>query len=110
MARTGTAPGTVEALYEELACERAGRARATLAQEPSVERMLANGAAALEDAAGALLEARKRFQGLESPLSEMFDVEAGVLVAVAAGFEEAADVSRTHERHDEPGEAQRWLR
>ena len=56
-------PRSVEALYVELARERAGRARAALAAEPTVEGLFAE--------------------------------QAGALLAVAARFEEAADLSRT---------------
>ena len=53
-------PGSVEGLYQQLACERAGRARATLAQELSVERLFAESAQALEDAAGRAASRRDR--------------------------------------------------
>ena len=43
-------PGSVEALYQQLACERAGRARATLAQQVSVERLFGIGSQGFEAA------------------------------------------------------------
>ena len=50
-------PRSVVALYQQLAAERAGAARAALARERTVEGLFAASAAALEDAAGALLHA-----------------------------------------------------
>jgi hypothetical protein len=44
-------PRSVEGLYQQLAVERAGRARAALACERTVERLFAQSAVALEDAA-----------------------------------------------------------
>jgi CHC2 zinc finger len=43
----GVTPGSVGGLYEQLACERAGRTRVVLAQEVSVERLFATSATAL---------------------------------------------------------------
>jgi predicted NBD/HSP70 family sugar kinase len=104
MAPDGT-PGSVEALYQQLACERAGRARASLAREASVERLFAESAAALEDAAGALLHAATAFIAIEGPLPGLFAEQAGALLAVAARFEEAADLSRSGDRRNGGGEA-----
>src|SRR5205823_11647527 len=97
-------PGSVEALYQQLACERAGRARATLAQQASVERLFAESAAALEDAAGALLHAATAFIAIEGPLPGLFAEQAGALLAVAARFEEAADLSRSGRGGEDGGE------
>ena len=85
--------GSVDGLYEQLACERAGQARAALAQEANVERLFAASAQALEDAAGVLLHAATAFIAIDGPLPEMFAEQAGALLAVAARFEEAADLS-----------------
>jgi len=90
----GRAPSSVEALYEQLACQRAGRARAVLARQVSVERLFAESAAALEDAAGVLLHAATAFVSVEGPLLGLFAEQAGALLAVAARFEEAADLAR----------------
>jgi hypothetical protein len=93
-------PGSVEGLYEQLACQRAGRTRAVLARQVSVERLFAESAAALEDAAGALLHAATAFISIEGPLPGMFAEQAGALLAVAARFEEAADLSRSGDRRE----------
>jgi hypothetical protein len=87
-------PVSVEGLYQQLACERAGQARATLAREVSVERLLTQSAAALEDAAAVLIHAATAFIAIEGPLPGLFAEQAGALLAVAARFEEAADLSR----------------
>ena len=91
-------PGSVDALYRQLACDRAGRARATLAQEVSVERLLSESAQALEDAAAVLLHAATAFVAMDGRLPAMFAEQAGQLLAVAARFEEAADLSRSGDR------------
>lgn len=90
----GATPGSVEGLYQQLACDRAGRARAILAQQASVERLFAESAAVLEDAAGVLLHAATAFISVEGPLPGLFAEQAGALLAVAARFEEAADLAR----------------
>jgi hypothetical protein len=91
-------PRSVEGLYQQLAAERAGMAQAALALEPTVEALFAHSAGALEDAAGALLHAAYTFIALEGPLPGLFAEQAGALLAVAARFEEAADLTRA--RHD----------
>jgi hypothetical protein len=94
-------PGSVGGLYEQLACERAGRTQAKLAREANVERLFADSAAALEEAAGALLHTAVTFIPLDGRLPELFAEQAGALLAVAARFEEAADLSRSGDRRDE---------
>ena len=69
-------PGSVEGLYQQLAAERA---------------------VALEDAAGALLHAAYTFIALDGPLPGLFAEQAGALLAVAARFEEAADLTRARQ-------------
>ena len=93
----GATPRSVVALYQQLARERAGRARAALARERTVERLFAQSAAALEDAAGALLHAATTFIALDGPLPGLFAEQAGALLAVAARFEEAADLTRARQ-------------
>jgi hypothetical protein len=66
-----------------------------LAQERTVDRLFASSAAALEDAAGALLHAASTFIALPGPLPGLFAEQAGALLAVAARFEEAADLTRS---------------
>jgi hypothetical protein len=90
-------PASVVALYQQLATERAGAARAALASERTVEGLFATSASALERAAGALLHAAYTFIALPGPLPALFAEQAGALLAVAARFEEAADLSRTRE-------------
>jgi hypothetical protein len=96
----GTTPASVEGLYEQLACQRAGQARALMARHVSVEQLFAESAAALEDAAGVLLHAATAFISIEGPLPGLFAEQAGALLAVAARFEEAADLSRSGERRE----------
>ena len=97
-------PGSVEALYEQLACRRAGSARAALVRQTDVERMLAESAQALEDAAAVLLHAATAFVAMDGALPGIFAEHAGALLAVAARFEEAADLSRSCESGDGRGE------
>lgn len=96
-------PGSLEGLYEQLACERAGRTRAALAEETCVQRLFTISAAALEDAAAVLLHAAVTFIPLDGRLPELFAEQAGALLAVAARFEEAADLSGSSNRrsHDD---------
>jgi hypothetical protein len=94
------APGSVDGLYQQLACERAGRARAALLQETNVERVLAESAQALEDAAAVLLHAATAFVAMDGALPGVFAEHAGALLAVAARFEEAADLPRSREADD----------
>ncbi len=88
-------PESVEGLYQQLATQRAAPARAALARETAVERLFAQSAAALEEAAGTLLHAAATFIALDGPLPGLFAEQAGALLAVAARFEEAADLTRT---------------
>jgi len=94
----GTTPASVDGLYEQLACQRAGHALALLARQGSVERLFAESAGALEDAAGVLLHAATAFIAMEGPPPGLFAEQAGALLAVAARFEEAADLSRSGDR------------
>jgi DNA-binding response OmpR family regulator len=87
----------VEGLSEQLAAERAGQARAALARETTVERLFAQSAVALEDAAGTLLHVAATFIALDGPLPGLFAEQAGALLAVAARFEEAADLTRARQ-------------
>src|SRR5437016_2382082 len=103
----GTTPASVEGLYRQLACERAGRAQAALARELSAERVLAESASTLEDAAAVLLHAANAFLiAAEGPLPVLLSEQADTLLAVAARFEEAADLSRSGDRRERPGEEQ----
>jgi hypothetical protein len=97
-------PGSVSGLYEQLACERARRARGALAREVCVERLLAHSAAALEEAAAVLLYGTIAFVAVDGRLPQLFAEQAGALLAVAARFEEAADLTRSPEDRHGPGE------
>ena len=90
-------PRSVEGLYRQLACQRAGQARAALVQQGNVERLLSESAQALEDAAAVLLHAATAFVAMDGALPGMFAEHAGALLAVAARFEEAADLSRSRD-------------
>jgi hypothetical protein len=57
-------------------------------------------ATALGQAAGALLHAAYTFIALSGPLPGLFAEQAGALLAVAARFEEAADLTRTRRSDD----------
>jgi hypothetical protein len=97
MSDADTTPPSVVGLYQQLAAQRAGRARAALARETTVERLFAQSAVALEDAAGTLLHAAYTFIALDGPLPGLFAEQAGALLAVAARFEEAADLTRARQ-------------
>jgi hypothetical protein len=90
-------PACVVALYQQLAAERAGMARAAIASERTAEGLFATSASALEPAAGALMHAAYTFIALPGPLPALFAEQTGALLAVAARFEEAADLSRTRD-------------
>jgi hypothetical protein len=94
-------PASVLALYQQLAAERATHARAALARDATAEQRFARSATALEDAAGALLYAAHTFLALDGALPALLAEQAGALLAVAARFEEAADVTRAHPSDDE---------
>lgn len=97
MSDRDAAPHSVVDLYQQLAAERADAARATLARERTAHRLFASSAAALEEAAGALLHAAYTFIALDGPLPGLFAEQAGALLAVAARFEEAADLIRARQ-------------
>ena len=97
MSDTDATPPSVVGLYQQLAAERAGRARAALARERTGEGLFEHSAAALEEAAGALVHAAYTFIALDGPLPGLFAEQAGALLAVAARFEEAADLTRTRQ-------------
>ena len=93
-------PSSVVALYQQLAAERAGMAQAAIAQQRTVDGLFSTSTLALEQAAGALLHAAYTFITLPGPLPALFAEQAGALLAVAARFEEAADLSRTRQDND----------
>src|SRR5882762_4851133 len=87
----------VEKLYRQLAVDRVKTALQAFEGPQPVDRMFAQSAAALEDAAATLLHALTTFIGVDMDLSELFAEQAGALMAVAARFEEAADLARTRD-------------
>ena len=97
MSGEDAAPTSVEGLYEQLAADRAARAKLALARERTVEGLFPQSAVALEDAAGALLHVATTFVPVEGPLPGLFAEQAGALLAVAARFEEAADLTRARQ-------------
>jgi hypothetical protein len=86
---------SVESLYRQLACERASRALATLARERGLERLLAQSAQTLEDAAAVLLNTETALLGNSGSAPHALSKEAGALLALAAHFEQAADLARS---------------
>ena len=85
------APRSVVALYQQLAAERAGMARAALARQRTVEGLFAQSAAALEEAAAVLHHSAAA--GLGKP-GRSLDEHAAGLEDAAARFELAADITR----------------
>jgi transcriptional accessory protein Tex/SPT6 len=98
---------SVEDLYRQLASERAGRAGAALAQETALERLFAQCASSLEDAAAVLLHAATAFVAADKPLPDLLSEQAGALLQIAARFEEAADLACSGTGGDGQGEAGR---
>ena len=101
-------PGSVGGLYEQLACERAGRTRAALAQEASVERLFAASATALEDASAVLLHAAVTFIPIDGRLPELCAEQAGALLAARRalrGGGRPVALGRSRRRR---GEDERW--
>jgi hypothetical protein len=98
-------PGSVEGLYEQLASRRARQTRALMARQVNVERLLADSAAALENAAGVLLHTATAFLAVDGGLPGLFAEQADALLTVAARFEEAADLSRSDDHRDEEGQS-----
>jgi hypothetical protein len=91
---TGGADG-VEELYRQLATHRAEQAHAALGAllgEP--DRLFAQSANALEDAAGVLRHAAATYVAADSPAAREMEAHAAGLVNVASRFEAAADLAR----------------
>jgi hypothetical protein len=95
-ARTPDGSDTVEALYRELAAYQAHQARTQLGgllDHP--DRLLAESANALEDAAGALQHAAV-YAPAGGRMADELDLQADGLLTVAASLEAAADLQRRH--------------
>jgi len=87
----------VEDLYRELAAHRAHDMRAALAGELDAERLFAQSAAALEDAAGVLHHTAATNVSPDGAASRQLDAHAAGLEAAAARFEIAADITRARQ-------------
>jgi hypothetical protein len=87
----------LEDLYRELAAHRARDMRAALAGECDAERLFAQSAAALEDAAGVLHHAAATYVSPDGGASRQLDLHAVGLEAAAARFEIAADITRARQ-------------
>jgi hypothetical protein len=84
-------------LYARLAAGRAVSAHGALQHSGRADRLLAQSAQALEDAAGALTLASDMYSRDGEGFSHLLREQARALVALAAQFEQAADLAR-HER------------
>jgi len=88
-------PDGVEELYRQLATHRAEQAHAALgALLGQPERLFAQSASALEDAAGVLRHAAATYVPPDSPAAREMEANATGLVNVASRFEAAADLAR----------------
>ena len=96
--RGGEAAVGIERLYLELAADRARRARVAL-ERGDAECALAQSAATLEDAAGVLHHAAEHYSDRERRLARQLSARAHELEAIAARFEEAADLTRARREH-----------
>lgn len=82
-------------LYARLAADRAVLARTALRHSASADELLAQGAQALEDAAGTLTLASEMYAEDREKFSELLSQQATAMVVLAAQFEQAADLART---------------
>jgi hypothetical protein len=85
---------SVRDLYARLAAGRAVGAASALRTAGSAEDLLAQSAQALEDAAGTLTLASDMYARNRERFSQRLLVHARALVALAAQFEQAADLAR----------------
>jgi hypothetical protein len=96
MSRTATGgPDGVDELYRQLARHRAEQAHTALSGllgRP--DRLFAQSATALEDAAGVLRHAAATYVRADSPAAHEMEAHAAGLVNVASRFEAAADLAR----------------
>jgi hypothetical protein len=81
-------------LYARLAAGRAVSALGALERSGRADRLLAQSAQALEDAAGALTLASDMYARRGEAFSHLLREQARALVALAAQFEQAADLAR----------------
>ena len=91
-------PPSVVALYQQLAAERAGAARAALARASARSRGCSPRAPPRSRRPPArCCTPPCTFIALDGPLPGLFAEQAGALLAVAARFEEAADLTRARQ-------------
>ncbi|MGZ4238257.1 MAG: hypothetical protein ACXVWT_19490 [Solirubrobacteraceae bacterium] len=93
-------PRSVVALYQQLAAERAGAARAALARERSLEGLSRTAPPRSRMPRARCCTPPQRSSRFDGPLPRLLAEQAGALLAVAARFEEAADLTRTQSQRD----------
>jgi len=80
-------------LYARLAAGRAVDAGTALRRVPTARELMAQGAQSLEDAAGTLQMLSEMYAESRQAFSRRLREEASTLVALAAQFEQAADLA-----------------
>jgi hypothetical protein len=91
---SGGSPLRVPDLYARLAANRAVDARLALRRAQTADELLAQSAQALEDAAGTLTLASEMYSEDREAFAGLLTEQAAALVALAAQFEQAADLAR----------------
>jgi Cdc6-like AAA superfamily ATPase len=86
-------------LYARLAANRAVDARFALGRCENGAELMAQSAQALEDAAGTLSMLSELYADRRDAFARAISEQASALVALAARFEEAADLARTEPGH-----------
>jgi hypothetical protein len=86
-------------LYARLAANRAIDARFALGRCQNGAELMAQSAQALEDAAGTLSMLSELYADGRDAFSRAIGEQASALIALAAQFEEAADLARTEPGH-----------
>lgn len=86
-------------LYARLAANRAVDARFALGRCENGAELMAQSAQALEDAAGSLSMLSELYADSRDGFSKLVSEQASALIALAAKFEEAADLARAEKGH-----------
>jgi hypothetical protein len=86
-------------LYARLAANRAVDARFALGRCENGAELMAQSAQALEDAAGTLSMLSELYADGRDGFTRALGDQASALIALAARFEEAADLARTERGH-----------
>src|SRR5947209_13452575 len=86
-------------LYARLAANRAVDARFALGRCENGAELMAQSAQALEDAAGTLSMLSELYAHGRDGFSKLVGEQASALIALAARFEQAADLARTERGH-----------